>query len=319
MGTREGLEAEIVPQKGYKLHFIRIYGVRGKGLKRYLLVPFHLILSLCQSLRIIIRLKPNVVLSMGGYVSFPCALIGYLFGCPIVLHEQNSIAGLTNRLLSIIAKKICVAFPKVLPNSIHTGNPIRHEMTVTDDVERRLMDRSGPLRILVVGGSRGATALNKMLPAALGLITINRRPGVIHQSGNSRLGDLIDNYKRHGVDAECREFIIDIAKEYKAADIVICRAGAMTIAELTAFGVASILIPFPYAVDDHQTKNARFLVEAGAAILAPQADLTAVSLAKLISGLTRDQILPLAIRAKSLGMPESTQTVADICDGEFRK
>jgi UDP-N-acetylglucosamine--N-acetylmuramyl-(pentapeptide) pyrophosphoryl-undecaprenol N-acetylglucosamine transferase len=251
------------------------------------------------------------VLGLGGYVAFPGGMMASLLGKPLALHEQNAIAGLANRVLAGVSDKVMVAFPGALKDAEWTGNPVRAEIAAMAPPETRFAGRSGPLRILVVGGSLGAQALNEAVPKALALLS--REVSVVHQAGEKHLDMLRQNYLASGVRGELVAFIDDMARRYAEADLVICRAGAVTVAELSAGGMASILVPFPHAVDDHQTANARFLAEQGAAILIQQRDLTPQKLAALIASLGRDALLEMARRARSLGKPEAAQIVARRC------
>jgi UDP-N-acetylglucosamine--N-acetylmuramyl-(pentapeptide) pyrophosphoryl-undecaprenol N-acetylglucosamine transferase len=311
MGARGGMEERLVPQHGYRTAWIRARAARGKGLVQKLLLPANLLLSFWESLRHLRRIRPDVVLGLGGYVAFPGGMMAALLGKPLALHEQNAIAGLANRVLAGVSDKVMVAFPGALKDAEWTGNPVRAEIAAIEPPEARFRGRSGPLRILVVGGSLGAQALNEALPQAIALLS--ERPIVVHQSGEKHLEALKSNYMNAGADGELVAFIDDMARRYAEADLVICRAGAVTVAELSAGGMASILVPFPHAVDDHQTANARFLAEHGAAILIQQRDLAPEKLAALIGSLDRAQLHEMARRARSLGKPEAAQLVARRC------
>jgi len=312
LGNPEGMEARLVPAHGYELAPLRFSAVRGKGMLRKLLLPLRLVSACWQARRQLLRIQPNVVLGLGGFVSFPGALMARLQRRPLLVHEQNSVAGLANRVLARIANRVLTGFPDTLPGGEWCGNPLRPEICAQPEPAQRFKDRSGPLRLLVLGGSLGAAALNEQVPRALALLPHDARPLVRHQSGAQHLGALQDNYAAAGVQAECSPFIEDMAAAYAWADLVICRAGALTIAELAAVGVASVLVPFPHAVDDHQTRNARFLADSGAAILLPQERATAEELA-LLRTLTRGQLLQMAERARALAKPEATHFVARTC------
>jgi UDP-N-acetylglucosamine--N-acetylmuramyl-(pentapeptide) pyrophosphoryl-undecaprenol N-acetylglucosamine transferase len=266
-----------------------------------------------QSIQVLRRVKPDVVLGMGGYVTFPAGMMSVLLGKPLVLHEQNSIAGLANKVLAKVADKTLCAFPNALPGAIWLGNPLRAGMSQIESPQVRYSARSGRLRILVVGGSLGATALNELVPEALAKIPVESRPLVIHQAGEKHLDQLRQKYASLNVEAEALPFIDDMVAAYANADLVICRAGAMTVAEISAVGVASYLVPFPYAVDDHQTSNAKFLSDAGAAVLMPQADMTADSLAVYLQTVDRIELSTMAERALSQAKPNATKDVAEIC------
>jgi len=313
MGARSGMEARLVPAKGYPVEWIRAVALRGKGLAARLLLPFHLLIGFWQSARAISRVRPDVVLGMGGYVAFPGGMMASLLARPLAVHEQNAVAGLTNKVLAGISEKTMEAFPGALKGAEWTGNPVRAEIAAVAQPAARYAGRDGPLRVLVVGGSQGAQALNDAVPKALALIPQNARPSVLHQSGEKNLDALKGSYGSAGVAGELVAFIEDMARRYAEADLVICRAGAMTIAELSAAGLASVLVPFPYAVDDHQTANARFLSDKGAAILLPQRDLTPEKLAALIRSLDRGALLAMAEKARTLGKPDAARIVADRC------
>lgn len=313
MGAKGGLEARLVPARGYPVEWIRAVALRGKGLAAKLLLPLHLFVGFWQSARAIFRVRPDVVLGMGGYVAFPGGMMASLLARPLAVHEQNAIAGLANRVLASVADRKLEAFPGALKGAEWTGNPVRASISSLDVPEKRFQNRTGPLRVLIVGGSQGAQALNEALPKALGLIDRAERPRVVHQSGEKNLDFLTKAYKEQNVEGEILPFVDDMARRYAEADLVICRAGAMTIAELAAAGMASVLVPFPHAVDDHQTANARFLADKGAALLLPQERLSPESLATLIRSLDRNALLAMAKKARALGKPEATRIVADRC------
>lgn len=312
LGNPDGMEAQLVPAHGYELVPLRFAALRGKGLLRKLLLPLKLIAACWQVGKQLSRIQPDVVLGLGGYVSFPGGVMARLQRRPLLVHEQNAIAGLANRVLARIASRVLTGFPGTLPGGECCGNPLRPEICSLPEPAARFKDRSGPLRLLVLGGSLGAAALNEQVPRGLALLPAAERPLVRHQSGAQHLVALRANYAAAGVQAECLPFIEDMASAYAWADLVICRAGALTVAELAAVGVASILVPFPKAVDDHQTANARFLANAGAAILLPQDRATAEEFA-LMRTLTRPQLLQMAERARALAKPEATAIVARAC------
>ncbi|HET7198232.1 MAG TPA: undecaprenyldiphospho-muramoylpentapeptide beta-N-acetylglucosaminyltransferase [Burkholderiales bacterium] len=311
MGARGGMEERLVPRQGIATAWIRARAARGKGLVQKLLLPTNLLYSFWESARHIRRLRPDVVLGMGGYVAFPGGMMASLLGRPLALHEQNAIAGLANRVLAGVADKIMVGFPDALKGGEWTGNPVRREVAGVASPEGRFAGRTGPLRLLVVGGSLGAQALNDAVPRALALLA--EKPRVVHQSGEKHLEALRAHYSAAGVAGELVAFIDDMARRYAEADLVICRAGAVTIAELSAAGMASVLVPFPHAVDDHQTANARFLAGRGAAILLPQSELTPQRLAALIAALDRKALLDMARKARALGKPDAARAVAQRC------
>jgi len=311
MGGRGGMEERLVPKHGYPAAWIRAKAARGKGMVQKLLLPTNLLYAFWESARHIRRIRPNVVLGLGGYVAFPGGMMASLLNKPLALHEQNAIAGLANKVLSGISDKVMQAFPGTLKGAEWTGNPVRADIASLDLPERRFKDRNGPLRILVVGGSLGAQALNDVLPKAVALLA--EKPRIVHQAGEKHLATLQSNYAAAGVQGELVAFIDDMASRYAQADLVICRAGAVTVSELAAGGLASVLVPFPHAVDDHQTANAKFLADRGAAILIQQRDLTAEKLADLIVSLDRPKLLDMARKARSLGKPDAAKVVASRC------
>jgi UDP-N-acetylglucosamine--N-acetylmuramyl-(pentapeptide) pyrophosphoryl-undecaprenol N-acetylglucosamine transferase len=313
LGARTGMEATLVPKHGYEMAWVRFSGLRGKGLVAKLLLPLNLLVAFWQSLRALRAQRPDVVLGMGGYVAFPGGMMAALLGRPLAIHEQNSIAGLANRVLAGVADHVLVAFPGALRKATFVGNPVRDAIARIGPPAERFAGRTGPLRLLVVGGSLGAAALNDIVPRALALLPADMRPAVVHQSGAKHVEELRANYARAGVEASAVAFIDDMARAYADADVVICRAGATTVAELAAAGVAAILVPFPFAVDDHQTTNARYLVDAGAGLLVQQRDLAPEALAGRLRGLAREQLLEMATKARALGKPAATRAVAEAC------
>lgn len=313
LGTPEGIEARLVPAANIPLNYIRIGGVRGKGLKKKLLSPFKLTQAALQAIKILRRYKPDVVIGLGGYASGPGGIAAFMLKIPLLIHEQNAIAGMTNTILAHVAKKIMQAFPNTFPASLHpilTGNPVRTSILNLPDPEIRFQARTGPLRILVLGGSGGALALNQTLPAAFQALP-NDFCTVWHQTGSIHFEITQKRYKDLGLTAKVEAFIGDMAEAYAWADLVICRAGALTVTELAAAGVGSILIPFPFAVDDHQTKNAGYLVNKRAAILLPQSQLDAQKLAETLKHFTRAHLLETAKKAYELRLPHATQLVAE--------
>jgi UDP-N-acetylglucosamine--N-acetylmuramyl-(pentapeptide) pyrophosphoryl-undecaprenol N-acetylglucosamine transferase len=314
MGNPSGMEATLVPQRGIDMKPVRFSGLRGKGLLAALLLPFTLTRALWQSRRALRETRPAVVLGLGGYITVPGGLMAALMGLPLVLHEQNSVAGLANKTLARIADRMMVAFPGTMSNARWSGNPVSAAIAAIEPPESRYRDRSGRLRVLVVGGSLGARVFNQVVPNAFGLMLPERRPTIVHQSGTANIEQVRANYLTAAVDAETVAFIDDMALAYAEADLVIARAGAMTVSELACAGVASILIPFPHAVDDHQTSNARFLSDAGAAILIPQSEFTPGGLASLLSELNRSALAKMAAKARALGKPDAARAVADVCE-----
>jgi len=336
LGTRTGLEARVVPAAGIEMVWVSMGGMRGKSLLKKLLLPLMLLVAFGQSLRVILQRRPDVVLGMGGYTAFPGGMMASLLNRPLVIHEQNSVGGLTNRVLACLADRVLTAFPQAFKNEMDkpipcrsvatewVGNPVRSGIAAMANSERTDIattiraPHSGPLRLLVVGGSLGASALNDLVPKALALLSADKRPLVVHQSGRQHLEVLRANYAAAGVEAVVCDYIEDMADAYRTCDFAICRAGAMTVAELACAGVPAVLVPFPFAVDDHQTGNAEFLSTAGAAWLVQQKDLSAEKLAALMSGLDRDTLAAMSEKALSLAKPDATRQVADICEALAR-
>lgn len=313
LGAPHSMEAELVPKHGYPVAWVNFSGVRGKGLLRLLTLPFTLLRALGQSAAAILRHRPDVVLGMGGYITMPGGLMAAFLLRPLVVHEQNSIAGMSNKVLAKLASRVLSGFPGVLRGTEWCGNPVRADIAAVAEPKARFAQRSGKLNVLVVGGSLGAQALNEALPKALAKMDEAVRPQVIHQTGKKHFEAVLQLYAQAGVQADVRAFLDDMANQYAQTDVVICRAGALTIAELAAAGVASVLVPFPFAVDDHQTHNARFLSEHGAAILLPQKELSAEKLAQLLRELDREKLLAMAQAARSLAKPDATRHVAQVC------
>ena len=319
LGNPDGFEARVVPEHGFSMERVSIHGLRGNGILRWLAAPFRLSIALFQVMIIVLRKRPRIALGMGGFVSGPGGLMAKVMGIPLVIHEQNAVPGMTNRWLARWASRVAEAFPGSFDASLRaslTGNPVRPEIAGLEAPAVRMSGRSGPVHLLVLGGSQGARALNETLPAALALLQPEIRPSTQHQSGRDKVDTTVSAYRKAGVKAEVMPFIKDMAAAYAWADLVVCRAGALTIAEIAAAGVASILIPYPYAVDDHQTKNAGYLVDAGAALLLPESEMSAQNLARLLEPLagSREKTLEMAVAARSLALPEATLKVADLCE-----
>jgi len=318
MGTPTGLEAKLVPPAGFPVEWIRVRGVRGTGLKRRLTAPFMLLAALVQAGAALRRQRPAAVLGMGGFATGPGGVMARLFGIPLVVHEQNARAGLTNRWLARLAARVLEAFPDSFPPTRRAqtvGNPVRAAIAALPPPAARFAGRDGPRRLLVIGGSQGAKALNELAPAALALVPDADRPQVRHQAGGQWLDIAERAYQAAGVTAQVTPFIADMADAYGWADLVLCRAGALTIAELAAAGVGAILVPFPFAVDDHQTANGRFLERVGAAVLAPQAELTPERLAALLRErlAERAPLLAMATAARAQARVEAAAQVAAVC------
>jgi UDP-N-acetylglucosamine--N-acetylmuramyl-(pentapeptide) pyrophosphoryl-undecaprenol N-acetylglucosamine transferase len=312
LGNPDGMEAKLIPQHGFEMVNLKFAALRGKGLLRKLLLPLNLLKGFWQAQKAIRQIQPNVVLGMGGYITFPGGMMAALLGKPLVVHEQNSVAGLANRVLASVADRIVTGFPDVLKNGVWVGNPVRAEIAKIASPAERFAEHTGALRVLVIGGSLGAQALNETVPKGMALLAESEQPQIVHQAGEKHIEGLKANYAAVGVQAHCVSFIEDMAGAYEWADLVICRAGALTVAELAATGVASILVPFPHAVDDHQTGNAKFLVKVGGAFLLQQGELTPESIA-LIRNYSRGQLLEMAEKARSLAKPDATEDVANIC------
>ena len=314
LGNPDKMEGKLVPAAGYTLTALRFAGFRGKGLLAKLKAPFLLLRALLQAWQQFSILRPNVVLGMGGYVAFPGGVVSALRATPLVLHEQNAIAGMANRWLARIAQRVLAGFPGVLEKAEVVGNPVRHDVAALAPPEQRYTQRSGPLRVLVLGGSLGATALNELLPQALAKIAPDQRPEVTHQAGTQHLDALLAAYAQTGVRARCVPFIENIAEALSEADLLICRAGAMTVAEVAAAGVAALFVPYPHAVDDHQSANARFLSQDMAAWLIQQKELTPALLGQWLLARNRQELSGVAQRARAHARPEAAQRIANICE-----
>ena len=308
------MESQLVPPRGFAFESIDFSGVRGKGLVTLALLPLRLLKAFWQSIRVIRRVKPDVVVGLGGYISFPAGMMSVLLGKPLVLHEQNSVAGLVNKVLAGVADRVFTAFPGVFKKAEWIGNPLRPAFTRQPDPAARFAGRSGLLKLLVVGGSLGAKALNELVPKALALIPADQRPRVTHQSGAHQIEALRTHYEAAGVQAELTPFIEDTAQAFADADLIICRAGASTVTEIAAVGAAALFVPFPAAVDDHQTTNANFLVESGGGWLVQQRDLTASMLAEMLQKTERTELLQRALQAKMMQKTDATARVVTACE-----
>lgn len=314
LGTADRMEAELVPAHGYPISFIDIQGVRGNGIKRLLVAPYRIVKSVLQARRVLKSIRPDVVLGMGGFASGPGGVAAWLSGIPLLLHEQNAAAGLTNKLLARLAKRVLMAFPGAFAPSARTavvGNPVRPEVVALPDPQLR--SSSEPLCLLIVGGSLGARVLNEQVPPAVASAGVPIE--VRHQCGKGNRETVAQAYAEQGVEAEVSEFIKDMADAYAWADLVVCRAGALTVSEVAAAGVAAIFVPLPHAVDDHQTRNALTLVDGGAAEFLPQSELTPASLAARLSWLAgrRETLLNMAQAARRVAIIDAAERVADEC------
>ena len=317
LGTAQRIEARVVPEAGIKLNTIAVEGVRGKSKLSLLLAPFKMVKAVLQARQVVRRYNPDVVLGMGGFASGPGALAAYLQGCPLVIHEQNAIAGVTNTQSRRFAQRVLQAFPGAFKSGEQgevVGNPIRGPILTLPSPAERFSGRQGRLRLLVVGGSLGALAINELVPQVLAKLPSDERPEVLHQTGEKHLHATQAAYTDAGVTAEIVPFIAAMDEAYGWADLVICRAGALTVSEIAIAGVAALFVPFPFAVDDHQTANAAYLVEAGAADLIAQKDLTVERLLDwLKQHNSREQLLAMAERAREQGRPDAGHRVAEVC------
>ncbi len=314
LGAPASMESRLVPPRGFALETIDFGGVRGKGVVTLALLPLRLLRAFWQALQVVRRVQPDVVVGLGGYISFPGGMMGVLAGKPLVLHEQNSVAGMANRVLAGVADRVFTAFPNVFKKAQWVGNPLRAAFLQQPEPAERFAPRSGPLRLLVVGGSLGAKALNDVVPQALALLPKVQQPQVTHQSGEKQIDALRANYIAAGIQAELTPFIDDTAQAFADADLIVCRSGASTVTEIAAVGAAALFVPFPAAVDDHQTTNARFLVDAQAAWLVPQTELTPQRLAQTLQTVQREQLLAMATRAKALQKTEAVAAVVSACE-----
>lgn len=317
LGTRAGIEAELVPARQFDITYLDVSGVRGQGIARLLLAPFKIARSVIAAMRVLKAVNADCVIGLGGYVTGPGGVAARLLGKPLLIHEQNAVAGFTNRQLSRMATCVLEAFPGAFPASekvVCVGNPVRAEIAALPEPEQRFAGRGGSLRVLVMGGSQGAVALNELVPAALAILASQIDLDIRHQAGKKNTEKATARYQEVGVKAEILPFINDMAGIYGWADLVICRSGALTVSELAAAGVGSVLIPYPFAVDDHQTANARYLSDAGAALLFGQQELTAEKLADALKPLmSRQALLEMAVKARAKAQPESTDTVVAAC------
>jgi UDP-N-acetylglucosamine--N-acetylmuramyl-(pentapeptide) pyrophosphoryl-undecaprenol N-acetylglucosamine transferase len=319
LGGPGSMESQLVPPRGFAFETIAFSGVRGKGVKTLFLLPLRLLQAFWQSIQVVRRVQPDVVIGLGGYITFPAGMMSVLLGKPLVLHEQNSIAGMANRVLAGVADRVFTAFPNVFKKAAWVGNPLRPAFVQQPGPAQRLGSRTGPLRLLVVGGSLGARGLNETVPKALALIPAEKRPTVLHQSGAKQIEELRANYAAAGVQAELTPFIEDTAQAYAQADLIVCRAGASTVTEIAAVGAAAVFVPFPSAVDDHQTTNARFLVDAGGGWLVQQRDLSPEWLADLIQKTERPELIRRALAAKAMEKINATAEVVAACEELARK
>ena len=312
--AQPSMESRLVPAQGFAFEAVNFSGVRGKGLGSLLGLPWRLLRACWQSLQVLRRVRPDVVLGLGGYITFPAGVMSVLLRKPLILHEQNSVAGMANKWLAKVATRVFTAFPDVIRKGVWIGNPLRTAFIGVPEPAARFAARSGALRLLVVGGSLGARALNDIVPQALALLPAQSRPVVLHQSGAAQIDALRANYAAAGVTAQLTPFIDDTAQAFADADLVICRAGASTVTEIAAVGAAALFVPFPFAVDDHQTVNARFLVGRGAGWLVAQPQLTAQWLADWLRKINRDALLACALQARTLAKFDASAQVVAACE-----
>ena len=319
LGTQRGIEARLVPAEGIPVEWLSVSGLRGKGLGTLVAAPFRLAVALVQALRAVRKHRPRVVLGAGGFASGPGGVAAWLLGRPLVVHEQNAVAGLTNRLLARLADRVLEGFPGSFGRggrAEHVGNPVREEIAGIASPERRYAGREGRARLLVFGGSQGSARLNAVVPAAIAELPAHLRPEVLHQTGSRGREETASAYRARGIDADVRPFIEDMAGAYGWADLAVCRSGALTVAELAAAGLPAVLVPFPAAVDDHQTRNAEHVVRAGAALLLPESGLTPGSLAAMLRDLLeagRPKLAAMAAAARRTAILDADERLADAC------
>ena len=318
LGTERGLEARLIPAEGIALELLSVAGLRGKGVLAWLAAPLRLTVALVQALRIMRRHQPLVVVGLGGFVTGPGGVAAWLTRRPLVIHEQNAVAGFTNRCLAHLARVVLEAFPDSFGRDVHArliGNPVRRDISAVPPPRERFASRAGPMRLLVFGGSQGAARLNAVVPFALARLAGGLAFDVRHQAGERWVEEGRASYARAAVRADVRSFIEDMAEAYAWADLVICRAGALTVSELAAVGIGAVLVPFPGAVDDHQAHNAQYLVRAGAAVVIADRELTAERLAAELERLCagRGRLLSMAERARQLATPHAADELADSC------
>jgi UDP-N-acetylglucosamine--N-acetylmuramyl-(pentapeptide) pyrophosphoryl-undecaprenol N-acetylglucosamine transferase len=314
LGTKTGMENRLVKEQNFPIKSIDFGGTRGKGITTWLLMPYRLIKASIECGLIVAKTKPNLVIGFGGYVTLPAGMAAICMGKQLAIHEQNSMIGLSNRVLACFTKNVYTAFPNVLKKAVVTGNPLRHEFINIDEPAVRFKNRQGPLRIVIIGGSLGAKFLNETVPQAIKLITLENRPHITHQSGANQFSALKNLYESLNVDANVVPFIDDTAKAFADADLIICRAGASTVTEIAAVGAAAMFVPFPSAVDDHQTHNAMYLVKNEAAWLLPQRELTSKKLADEILKMDRNILLKKAKESKKLSIPNTVKKIVDACE-----
>jgi len=312
LGTRRGLEARAVPAAGFDIEWITVEGIKGSRWVNLLRAPILIAIAMVQTVAVLLRRRPAALLGMGGFASGPGGMTAWLLRRPLIIHEANAVAGFTNRVLARLATRVLTGFPDTFPGATCVGNPVRSEIADLPEPRQRAQDRSGPLRLLVVGGSQGARALNEFVPQCLASLPFSARPQVRHQTGPGNDVTVRAAYQSAGIDAEVEPFIDDMAATYAWADLVLCRAGAMTVAEIAAAGLAAVFVPFPHATDDHQTYNARYLADRGAAFVLSQSELTVEKFAGLLAT-DREHLTEMAVHARTLARTGATRAVADTC------
>jgi UDP-N-acetylglucosamine--N-acetylmuramyl-(pentapeptide) pyrophosphoryl-undecaprenol N-acetylglucosamine transferase len=317
LGTDKGIESWLVPEQDIPIHYIHVAGLRGKGWLSLLKAPMQLCRALYQSFKVLRQLQPICVLGMGGFASGPGGLAAWLSGCPLLIHEQNAVAGTTNKLLARIARKVLLGYPITLggDKGQHIGNPVRDEIAQLSKSEQPTIASAKKLRLLVLGGSLGAKPVNEMLPQAIARLVPEQQPQIWHQTGAAHIDSVTEAYRCRGLEVKAEAFINDMAAAYSWADLVLCRAGALTVAELTVAAVASILVPLPHAIDDHQTENARWLADNNAGILLPQSSMTVENLSALLVGLNidRERLASMSTAARALAKTDAAEQLASIC------
>lgn len=314
LGGPQSMESRLVPPRGFAYEQIDFSGVRGKGLLTLALLPLRLLKAFWQSLAVVRRVKPDVVVGLGGYITFPGGMMAALLGKPLILHEQNSVAGMANKVLAAVADLVLTTFPGVFAKGEWIGNPLRKEFLEQTPPAARFAQRTGKMKLLVIGGSLGAKALNEIIPQALAKMPEDERPEVIHQGGEMQIEQLRANYSAAGVRAELTPFIANTARAFAEADLVICRAGASTVSEIAAVGAPAVFVPFPFAVDDHQTTNAQFLSDQGAATLLPQDQMTVERVIQLLQNSERSTQILQGLKAYSLRKTDATEQVVRACE-----
>ena len=318
LGTQRGIESQLIPAAEIPLHFITVEGIRGRGRAALLKAPLQISKAILQARRVVKEVSPDAVLGFGGFATGPGGVAARMSGIPLIIHEQNAVAGTTNRLLARIATRVLEAFPSGLPAAKQVGNPVRSEIAELP-VPAERVGKQQPLRLLILGGSLGAVAINELVPQAIAKLAPSIRPSVVHQAGQRHLDVAREAYERAEVEADVVPFIADMAAAYANADLVICRSGALTVSEIAAAGLGAIMVPFPFAIDDHQTKNGEWLAAAGAAMVIQQDELDADKLADILRDLfaNPEKLLAMAEAARKVAIPDATEQVLAVCREEM--